>query len=227
MATKDNALAAIFDRLGDLSSSELWQLHLAIGVRLARQDGPTGTPGVPAAEGKSSRGGKPTGQTRGPPAGGRRKGDKVSQHANHPLWVEYNRLKRAVMRQAKEQKCSFGLVKSAEAADFTAAKDSWLATKDSFRGRQTTTEKGSGPASGLTTSGPANAGPTGAAPISTAKVEERAEQRSAGPAAGRGLPSPPIGRRTSVQSEPCPPARLAPVAEGKSSAKGKGKARAQ
>jgi hypothetical protein len=155
--TKDNvgAFATVVGRLSELSESELRQLHLIIGVRLGSPDVLPPTSGTVAST--ASKSGKPSGprpKGKGKPSAGKtRQGggksagkgnpSRKSQWANHPLYQEYQRLKKAVGAQAKELKCSFNQVDTAESRAYRLAFTSWVEAKCSFRDRQAATEKGS------------------------------------------------------------------------------------
>jgi hypothetical protein len=129
-----SALATIFGSLGELSESELRQLYLAIGVRLGIPDVPTGA--KPQGKKSGKTGSAKTKAAKGQPSSTSSKGNpkRKSQWANHPLYQEYNRLKKAVEAQSKEQKCSFNAVDTAESRAYREAFTRWVDAKHSFRG---------------------------------------------------------------------------------------------
>jgi hypothetical protein len=132
-----SALATIVGSLGELSESELRQLYLMVGVRLGIPDVPAGarprgTGGGKASNASSGRGGRKS-SSRGP-ASSKGNPQRKSQWANHPLYIEYMRLKKVVETQAKEGKTSFNGVDTAESRAYKQAFTQWVEAKHSFRG---------------------------------------------------------------------------------------------
>jgi hypothetical protein len=144
-----SAFTTVVSRLGELSESELRQLHLIVGVRLGFPD-ELSTRGGRGASSSNKRG-KGKGASPNPQAGGRRpvskgnpsrsgrkassKGNpsRKSQWDNHPLYREYRRLKKVVETQAREKKISFAVVDSPEREAYNLALSQWLGAKSSFR----------------------------------------------------------------------------------------------
>jgi hypothetical protein len=131
-----SALASIVASLGELSESELQQLYLMVGVRLGIPGGstPGGNSGGARASGKTTKP-KPTGgKTSKSISSSQGNPKRKSQWANHPLYVEYSRLKKVVEKQAKDSKTSFNAVDTAESRAYRQAFSQWLEAKSSFRG---------------------------------------------------------------------------------------------
>jgi len=130
-----SALATIVGSLGELSESELRQLYLMVGVRLGIPDVPAGAKPREPGGGKTSNAkkGRP-GKSGGVPSSSKGNPQRKSQWANHPLYQEYSRLKKVVEAQAKEQRCSFNAVNTAESRAYAQAFTHWVEAKSSFRG---------------------------------------------------------------------------------------------
>jgi hypothetical protein len=144
-----SAFTTVVSRLGELSESELRQLHLIVGVRLGIPDGLSTRGGRGASS--SNKRGKGKGASPNPQAKGRRPASKgnpsrsgrkapskgnpsrKSQWETHPLYREYKRLKKVVETQAKEKKISFAVVDSPEREAYNLALSQWLGAKHSFR----------------------------------------------------------------------------------------------
>jgi hypothetical protein len=145
--SNNTALAAVVNRLGDLTESELRQLHLIVGVRLGFPDGASGVlnPKTSAAPAGKSGKGKQTRAKGSKSAKAKGVGNpqRKSQWVKHPLYQEYSRLKKVVESQSKEQKCSFNKVDTAESRAYRAAFTQWVEAKHSFRGRQTASKANS------------------------------------------------------------------------------------
>jgi len=138
------AFSAAVSRLDELSGSELRQLYLIIGVRLGYPDGKDPNVGSASAGIVPARGGRAAAKrSGGPRRGAKGNPGRKSQWANHPLYIEYSRLKKTVERQAKEAKTSFNAVRTDEARQYRTALSQWLEAKSSFRGRNTTKEDSS------------------------------------------------------------------------------------
>jgi len=192
-----STLATIVGGLGELSESGLRQLYLMVGVRL-------GIPDVPA--GAKPRGRAPVKDRNAKPSGSKASGKAVSskgnpkrksQWANHPLYIEYSRLKKVVESQAKEAKTSFNAVDSAESRAYRQAFSQWLEAKSSFRDH----------------------GESGSKQIKSAEAKKDEEDSSEEEGEDEHRP-PPAG-----QSRTAPPPAKAPPVPGKSrSPPGKGKA---
>jgi len=176
-----SAFSTVISRLSDLSESELRQLYLVVGVRLGIPDGQkagknsqgAGKSGSKTATGKS---GKQSSSSGGKAAGTRSsKGNpqRKSQWETHPLYREYNRLKKDVETQAKESKTPFASVDTPERSAYNSALEAWLEAKSSFRDRGNTAEndeeessskgKGKAPVRSGGTSLPSRPSPTGKA----------------------------------------------------------------
>lgn len=129
-----SALATIVGGLGELSESELRQLYLMVGVRLGIPDVPAGAKPQRQAGGKTAYANpsRPNKAVKGSSSKGNP--TRKSQWANHPLYQEYSRLKKVVEAQAKEAKCSFNSVRTAESSAYQTAFTQWVNAKSSFRG---------------------------------------------------------------------------------------------
>jgi hypothetical protein len=141
----NSAFTAVISRLGELSESELRQLHLIIGVRLGASPFQTS---IVRTAGKTSYPKKNKGSAGQKPAKASstaKRGNPVrkSQWANHPLYSEYHRLKKAVELQSKELKVTFNAVCTDESRQYKVALSQWLEAKGSFRGRKTSIENSS------------------------------------------------------------------------------------
>lgn len=130
-----SAFTTIIGRLGELTESELSQLHSIVAIRLGqRPDGGS----APRSRGPSSnKAGKGKAKVAKPPGADKRssKGNpsRKSQWETHPLYREYKRLKKSVEAQAKEAKTSFAAVDTPERAAYNEALSQWLEAKSSFR----------------------------------------------------------------------------------------------
>jgi hypothetical protein len=131
-----SAFSTVVSRLGELSESELRQLHLIVGVRLGSPDGVSTRGGRGASS--SNKGGKGKGAAPNPQGKSRKAASKgnpsrKSQWETHPLYREYKRLKKVVETQAKEKKLSFAAVDTPEREAYNLALSQWLGAKSSFR----------------------------------------------------------------------------------------------
>jgi len=203
---RSSALAAVFDRLDHLTELELRQVYLAIGVRLG--DDPVAKP-VPRG-GNTSRGTKTGVRAKKPDAsaaGGKGNPQRKSQWANHPLYQEYSRLKKAVESQAKEGKTSFNAVDTTESRAYRTALSQWLEAKSSFRDHKKVTEETSDEESDEEeeTSSKKQPGvsPGRAEPVSTGSATS--PQVKPGSSAGQKLPERPSGKLPEVRKTPSPP----------------------
>jgi hypothetical protein len=207
-----SALATIIGGLGELSESELRQLYLVVGVRLGNPDGSAG----PKAQKKS--GGKPanpgtsggTASKKSPSSKGNPK--RKSQWANHPLYIEYSRLKKVVEDQAKEAKTSFNAVDTAESSAYQLAFTRWVEAKASFRHR------GEGDESVQNAAGGAPGGSGSNQPKAGRKEPE--EEESSEEEEEEAKPPPP----PQSQAKPGTPPLKPKVDAGKPSSPAKGKA---
>lgn len=204
-----SALATIVGSLGELSESELRQLYLMVGVRLGIPDVPPGskTPGTGPGKTRNARPSGAKSQQKGSSSKGNPQ--RKSQWANHPLYVEYARLKKVVETQAKESKLSFNAVNTAESRAYREAFNRWLEAKSSFRGHGE--------------SGQDRVPPGEKKADEEESSDEDEEQERPGPssAQSRTEPSkPPVAAAAAA-----PPKK--PAAAGKSSPPGKGKSPAK
>jgi len=143
-----SALATIVGSLGELSESELRQLYLMVGVRLGIPDVPTGAKPQQKDTGKSGNAKASGGKTTQKPSSSKGNPQRKSQWANHPLYQEYSRLKKAVENQAKEAKTSFNSVDTAESRAYRTAFTQWVEAKHSFRGHGESGQIREGPGEG-------------------------------------------------------------------------------
>jgi hypothetical protein len=60
---------------------------------------------------------------------------RKSQYSTNPIYIEYQRLKKVVVAQAKAGKISFNEVKTAEKAEYDLVFIQWVEAKSSFRDR--------------------------------------------------------------------------------------------
>jgi len=133
-----SALATIVGGLGELSESELQQLYLMVGVRLGIPGGAVPGPKAQGTKVAGIAGGRKKPGSKGSKASTASKGNpqRKSQWANHPLYIEYSRLKKVVEAQAKEAKTSFNAVDTAESRAYRTAFIQWMEAKSSFRDRR-------------------------------------------------------------------------------------------
>jgi len=139
-----SAFTTVVGRLGELSESELRQLHLIVGVRLGLTEGGQSTQRAAGRAPNKGSGGK---AKVAKPSGGAKKASskgnpsRKSQWETHPLYREYKRLKKVVEAQAKEGNTSFAAVDTPEREAYNSALSQWLGAKSSFRDRSGPEEK--------------------------------------------------------------------------------------
>lgn len=134
-----SAFTTVVGRLGELSESELRQLHSIVGIRLGITEGGGRTRrGAGRSSNKAAKGSgeKVSSGPSASKASSKGNPSRKSQWETHPLYKEYRRLKQVVETQAREAKTSFASVDTPEKAAYRTALSQWLEAKSSFRDRR-------------------------------------------------------------------------------------------